>query len=77
MRTRLLAILLSPLSLLYGIGVSLRNMLYDAEVIKASKFSLPLIGVGNLSIGGAGKTPHIEYLIRLLSPYIEVATLSR
>lgn len=77
MRHLLLAILLSPLSLLYGMGVSLRNMLYDAEVIKASRFSLPLIGVGNLSIGGAGKTPHIEYLIRLLSPYINVATLSR
>ena len=52
-------------------------MLYEAEIIKPSKFSIPLISVGNLSIGGAGKTPHIEYLIRLLQPYIDTATLSR
>ncbi len=77
MRRFILALLLSPISFLYGLGVSFRNMLYDAEVIKASRFSLPLIGVGNLSIGGAGKTPHIEYLIRLLAPYLNVATLSR
>ncbi len=77
MRRFILALLLSPLSFLYGLGVSFRNMLYDAEVIKSSRFSLPLIGVGNLSIGGAGKTPHIEYLIRLLAPYLNVATLSR
>lgn len=72
-----LAILLSPLSLLYGLGVSFRNFLYDGEIIKPSKFSIPLINVGNLSIGGAGKTPHIEYLIKVLRPYIDLATLSR
>ncbi|MBK8701486.1 MAG: tetraacyldisaccharide 4'-kinase [Saprospiraceae bacterium] len=76
-RSRILALLLAPFSLLYGLAVSMRNMLYDAEIIKASRFSLPLISVGNISIGGAGKTPHIEYLIRLLQPYINVATLSR
>ncbi len=70
-------ILLSPFSLLYGIGVAVRNLLYDAEVVKSSKFSIPVISVGNLSIGGAGKTPHIEYLIDLLNPYINIATLSR
>jgi tetraacyldisaccharide 4'-kinase len=73
----LLSVLLSPFSLLYGIGVLFRNMLYDAEILKPSQFSVPLIGVGNLSIGGAGKTPHIEYLIKVLQPYINVATLSR
>jgi tetraacyldisaccharide 4'-kinase len=73
----ILSVLLSPLSLLYGIGVSFRNMLYDGEILKPSVFSVPLIGVGNLSIGGAGKTPHIEYLIKILQPYINVATLSR
>lgn len=72
-----LKLLLSPISLLYGIGVSLRNMLYDAEITKPSRFSIPIISVGNLSIGGAGKTPHIEYLIKMLMPYINVAVLSR
>ncbi len=72
-----LSILLTPISFLYGIGVSFRNMLYDGEIIKPSKFSIPLISVGNLSIGGAGKTPHIEYLIKTLQPYIDLATLSR
>ena len=75
--TSLAKILLAPFSLLYGIGVYVRNLLYDAEVVKSSKFSVPTISVGNLSIGGAGKTPHIEYLIEVLNPYINVATLSR
>lgn len=70
-------ILMSPFALLYGLSIGIRNALYDSELVKSSRFSLPVISVGNLSIGGAGKTPHIEYLIRLLSPYINVATLSR
>ncbi|MFM2393016.1 MAG: hypothetical protein RLZZ546_998 [Bacteroidota bacterium] len=73
----LVKILLIPFSILYGLGVSFRNFLYEAEIIKPSKFSLPIISIGNLSIGGAGKTPHIEYLVRLLSPYIDLAVLSR
>ncbi len=73
----IIALILAPISLLYGLGVSFRNMLYDTEIMKPSKFSVPLISVGNLSIGGAGKTPHIEYLIRQLNPYINIATLSR
>jgi len=70
-------ILLSPFSLLYGLVIGIRNALYESELIRSTRFSLPVISIGNLSIGGAGKTPHIEYLIRLLSPYINVATLSR
>lgn len=70
-------ILLMPFTLLYGIGVSFKNSLYSTGLLKSSSFSIPVISVGNLSIGGAGKTPHIEYLIELLSPYIYVATLSR
>lgn len=76
-REIIIRILLSPISFLYGIGVALRNMMYDSEILRSSKFALPLISVGNLSIGGAGKTPHIEYLIRMLNPYINIATLSR
>jgi tetraacyldisaccharide 4'-kinase len=70
-------ILMVPFALLYGLSIGIRNILYDSELVKSTKFSLPVISVGNLSIGGAGKTPHIEYLIRLLSPYINVSTLSR
>lgn len=77
MRDFLIKILLSPLTLIYGIGVSLRNFFYSKNLLKGVEFDLPIISVGNLSMGGAGKTPHVEYLIRLLKPYINVATLSR
>jgi len=70
-------IVLSPFTLLYGLGITIRNVLYDTELVKSTSFSLPVISVGNLSVGGAGKTPHIEYLIRLLSPYIYLGILSR
>ncbi|MBB4079989.1 tetraacyldisaccharide 4'-kinase [Lewinella aquimaris] len=70
-------LLLSPLSLLYGAGVGFRNWAYRRGIMRGISFSVPVISVGNLSVGGAGKTPHIEYLIRLLDPYINIATLSR
>jgi tetraacyldisaccharide 4'-kinase len=73
----LIRILLLPLALLYGLGVMLRNLLYRAGVLRSVRFDLPVISVGNISVGGTGKSPHIEYLIRLLEPYIEVAVLSR
>ncbi len=73
----LIRILLLPLSLLYGLGISLRDFFYRHKLLVSVQFNVPVISVGNLSIGGAGKTPHIEYLIRLLAPYLEVATLSR
>ena len=70
-------LLLSPLSLLYGAGVGFRNWAYRRGILRGISFSVPVISVGNLSVGGAGKTPHIEYLIRLLDPYLQIATLSR
>ncbi|MCB9282487.1 MAG: tetraacyldisaccharide 4'-kinase [Lewinellaceae bacterium] len=73
----LIKILLAPFSLLYGLGVSIRNAFYRWGVLKDVEFSVPVISVGNLSVGGTGKTPHIEYLVRLLKDYIHVATLSR
>lgn len=73
----LIKILLAPFSLLYGFGISLRDFFYRRGLLKGIEFNVPVISVGNLSIGGAGKTPHIEYLIRLLKDYVEVATLSR
>lgn len=68
---------MAPFSLLYGVGVGLRNYFYKTGLLKSISFNLPVISVGNLSVGGAGKTPHIEYLIRLLKDYLNVATISR
>ena len=70
-------LLLSPVSALYGAGVSFRNWAYRRGLLRSISFAVPVISVGNLSVGGAGKTPHIEYLIRHLDPYLELATLSR
>jgi tetraacyldisaccharide 4'-kinase len=69
--------LLFPFSLLYGGAVWLRNWLFDKGVFKSTPFNFPLICVGNLAVGGTGKTPMTEYLIRLLRPRYQVATLSR
>ena len=76
-RNKIIQLLLSPFSLLYGFVISLRNFSYRYGLLKGVEFNLPVISVGNLTIGGAGKTPHIEYLIRLLKDYINIATLSR
>ncbi|MCC6461012.1 MAG: tetraacyldisaccharide 4'-kinase [Saprospiraceae bacterium] len=70
-------ILLLPLALLYGLGVGLRNLLYRIGLLRSVRFNLPVISVGNLSVGGAGKSPHIEYLLRWLDQHIQVAVLSR
>ncbi len=73
----LLKILLYPLSLLYGLIVGTRNLLFDIKVLKSKAFKIPIIAVGNITVGGTGKTPHIEYLIRLLQNDFKIATLSR
>jgi len=73
----LLRKILLPFAILYGFITSIRNFLYDKGILKSYSFQLPIIAVGNLSVGGTGKTPQIEYLIRLLSPKYKVATLSR
>ena len=73
----LLRKVLFPFAILYGFITSLRNYLYDKGILKSYSFDIPVIAVGNLSVGGTGKTPQIEYLIRLLSPNYKVATLSR
>lgn len=70
-------ILLYPFSLIYGVAISVRNTMYDTGLLKETSFNLPIISVGNLSVGGAGKTPHVEYLINILQPYITVSVLSR
>ncbi|MEK7256675.1 MAG: tetraacyldisaccharide 4'-kinase, partial [Bacteroidota bacterium] len=73
----LIRFLLLPFAFLYGIGVGIRDFLYRRKLLLSVKFDLPVISVGNLAVGGAGKSPHIEYLVRLLRPYLEVGVLSR
>ncbi|MCW3111698.1 MAG: lpxK [Segetibacter sp.] len=70
-------ILLFPFSLIYGLIVILRNYLYDKNMFKSVSFNLPIIGIGNLSVGGTGKSPMVEYLIDLLHTHYKIATLSR
>lgn len=69
--------LLFPFALLYGAVVWLRNKLYDKNVLKSTSVNMPIICVGNLSVGGTGKSPMVEYLLRLLKEEVNVATLSR
>jgi len=73
----LLRKILFPFAILYGFITGIRNFLFDKGILKSYSFDIPIIAVGNLSVGGTGKTPQIEYLIRLLSPKYKVATLSR
>jgi len=73
-----LKILLLPLAFIYGLITAVRNRFYDWHFLKQTKFDVHTIGVGNLAVGGAGKTPLVEYLIRLLeAEQIKIATLSR
>jgi tetraacyldisaccharide 4'-kinase len=74
---RLLRKLTFPFAVLYGWITGLRNYFYDKGWLSSASFDVPVIAVGNLSVGGTGKSPMIEYLIRLLSADYKVATLSR
>ncbi|TSD67808.1 tetraacyldisaccharide 4'-kinase [Inquilinus sp. KBS0705] len=69
--------LLFPFSMLYGLVVIIRNWGYDTGLIKSRQFEVPTICVGNLEVGGAGKSPMTEYLVRLLKKDYQLATLSR
>ena len=68
---------LLPVSWLYGLGVRFRNQLFEMGVLKSRSFNTPVISVGNITVGGSGKTPHVEHLVRLLQDKTKVAVLSR
>ncbi|MBL7740157.1 MAG: tetraacyldisaccharide 4'-kinase [Chitinophagaceae bacterium] len=70
-------VLLLPFAVLYWLVILVRNWMYDKKIIRSSSFGLPLICVGNLSVGGTGKSPMVEYLVRLLKADFSIATLSR
>lgn len=69
--------LLLPFSWLYGIGTEIRNIMYDCGILSSRSFDVPVICVGNITVGGTGKTPHTEHLIRLLKDTHKIAVLSR
>ncbi|WPV00075.1 tetraacyldisaccharide 4'-kinase [Mucilaginibacter sp. cycad4] len=69
--------LLIPFSLIYGLVVGIRNWCYNRRIFKSTGFDMPIIVVGNLDVGGAGKSPMTEYLIRLLKDSYKITTLSR
>ena len=70
-------LILWPLSILYGIGISIRNRLFNLGILKIREFDIPIICVGNITVGGTGKTPHTESLINELKNDYRVACLSR
>lgn len=70
-------IVLLPLSILYGLGVSFRNFLFNSGILKSKEFGIPVICVGNITVGGTGKTPHTEFLLAELEKDFRVACLSR
>ncbi|MFK5855878.1 MAG: tetraacyldisaccharide 4'-kinase [Bacteroidota bacterium] len=70
-------VFLIPFASIYGLVVRLRHWMFNVNILKSKSFPIPVIGVGNLSLGGTGKTPMVEYLIRLLSDNKKLAVLSR
>lgn len=68
---------LFPFSLVYHFLTSVRNLFYKVGIFKSTKFSTPIIGVGNLSVGGSGKSPMVMYLAKLLSKSLRTGVLSR
>lgn len=68
---------LYPLSILYGLVTVIRNLLFDSGILKSQSFPIPVISVGNLAVGGTGKTPHAEFILSLLQNENKIAFLSR
>ncbi len=68
---------LFPITWTYGIVIKIRNLLFENHILSTQTFSVPIITVGNIAVGGTGKTPHVEYLIRMLSSHYHIAILSR
>jgi len=68
---------LFPFSILYWIITYTRNLLFDIAFLKSTKCDIPIISVGNITVGGTGKTPHVQYIINLLQNYVALASLSR
>lgn len=74
---RLLFPILFPFSVVYGLVVGIRNLLFDLNILKSTEFNFPVISVGNITVGGTGKTPHVEYLVKLLNDNFRIGMISR
>lgn len=74
---KILPYILRPMSWLYGAVTETRNWLFDHNVLPVEEFDVPVVSVGNITVGGTGKTPHVEYLVGLLSSSYNIAVLSR
>jgi len=71
------SVFLYPISIVYGLITGFKNLLYNMEILKSVEFRIPVICIGNITVGGTGKTPHTEYIAGLLKNSFTVATLSR
>lgn len=74
---RLLRIILFPISIIYALIMWLRNRLYDWRLLKSTTFKFPVVVIGNLAVGGTGKSPMAEYILRLINPHKDIMLLSR
>ena len=72
-----LGIILFPVSIIYGLIAGIRNLLFNWHILKQTQFKIPVITIGNITVGGTGKTPHVEYLVKLLNKHFKIAVLSR
>jgi tetraacyldisaccharide 4'-kinase len=70
-------ILLFPFALVYGMVIHIRNWLYQKNIFRSVSFNIPIINIGNLTVGGTGKSPMVEFLVRRLQPQYKIAVLSR
>ncbi|MDE6772692.1 MAG: tetraacyldisaccharide 4'-kinase [Muribaculaceae bacterium] len=76
-RDKIMVCLLTPLSWIYGAVTGIRNWLFDSRILKEEEYDIPIIGVGNITVGGTGKTPHVEYIVSNLAADYKIAVLSR
>lgn len=74
---KILPYILKPLSWLYGVVTDVRNWLFDHNVLTVEEFDVPVVSIGNITVGGTGKTPHVEYVAGMLSTTYNIAVLSR
>ncbi|MDE7437483.1 MAG: tetraacyldisaccharide 4'-kinase [Muribaculaceae bacterium] len=76
-RNKILTYVLKPLSWIYGGVVAIRNWMFNVGILKEEKFDIPVVSIGNITVGGTGKTPHTEYVIDMLASEYKTAVLSR